>query len=311
MNIVSVLLAAAFSVCDYSIPDPSSGNLTGMYTISVSQGASICLNSTAFGVAFVMYQVPNTTTVSFYRPAYSGAAPSLVFTAPVPDSPLVLRAVEPNSSYALQAPVGVYIISTVYVDSCPHGIHVVASSHRRLRFATGLSPPWVSSGTIKCVLCVNTDNTTIDMSYRVPDTSNIQVFLGASLYFFSGTRSNATFVKPPGTVPALIRAGFTNTPGFDPQLNISISTENDVEIDRFMFTSISSRAVPTPPTPPAEVRNYRMDVGIGYSVSLGLLAATLVGLIVLRRWAGKSPRRQPDQWSTSSVAVVAPAPRLS
>jgi hypothetical protein len=285
-----------------------------MYYISPTPKSKICLNATAGARIFVLYDVPRETGVKFYHPMHLDSGVMLDYEATVVESGFILRALRINSSYILETTSNsTYKIAAIDPTGCDDGLFVTATSDRNFSLGTTLPAPWTSILSTKCILCVNTLNTSLSVHYNLSPDSSLSISTGAGPNETFWSNGSVESVKYPDTDPLLLRMEFRPSPGSNAdQVNVSLRTLNSsVEPEKFVFLAVSTSAYPTFPPAPTPVSKYSLDIDTGYIVSLALLAGTVIALIVGTCIFGKATKRLKDQWSTSSVAVVGPSRRLS
>jgi hypothetical protein len=185
------------------------------------------------------------------------------------------------SSFTIQAvSAGAYELGLIGSTACPDGIMTLTTENRVLAFSNDNPEPWdLPPDSDKCVLLMNTANTTISVAIQFMSDMDY-------LYYYSGQHNpqrytgigNATFVKSRSTRPVFFRIHSSNYL-ISRSVEFRFTTNGGREGNRTLFWGRINEAVPTPWPIPAPGQQWVS--GIDLAEGLMVMSSSVAFVLLL------------------------------
>jgi hypothetical protein len=242
-----LLLCLCRSFCDYNI-SKSINTSTKLYELNVDPGEEICIDFAAAGAYLVFHAIPDDAEVFYYRQKVADASNySLDFVTRAAQLPYALRNLAANATYRIIPPTGGLVqICIVDAARCRSGVFTFATCESNVTFGTAqLQPLGLPLGSEKCLLIMNTCESSLHFDLHLTPADNVTVFDGASRVAFLTSKNSSTISKHNSLNPMLIVIEINKEILATREIHLQIKTLNCSDVERVVFLGPYTAGYPT------------------------------------------------------------------
>ncbi|KAH0788139.1 hypothetical protein GPJ56_007970 [Histomonas meleagridis] len=290
------LFSTTQSICNVTIAE---AHLHEINTYVMEEGQEICINATKILPLYViLYDLPQEANILYYQQTVANSTLDLRYEAKARDLPYVIRSLNPNSSFTIQAKIsGNYTIGVIATNSCPDGIVITTNFNVSYKFSNSQWQEFsIGPGSNKCVLLMNMHNTKINVSLSL--ISNVDF-----LYYYQflsepenyTSNRNVTFEKKDPNHPMLFIVSISPLLLADRSAIFSIQSENtSFECHEMIYGEYSIHKPIVLPSPEAIIiYDSPVTLLIWFGVSSCIATILLVFSCIRYKWLPCCRKKKP------------------